>query len=81
MGDGHRRRARGRAAYHPAGLNVGLNLGRAAGGSIPDHLHVHVVPRWVGDSNFMTAIADTQTLPEALDETARKIRTVWSSGA
>jgi ATP adenylyltransferase len=66
-----------RAAYRPDGMNVGLNLGRPAGGSIPDHLHVHVVPRWTGDSNFMSAVANTQTLPEPLDETTRKIRAAW----
>lgn len=66
-----------RAAYRPDGLNVGLNLGRPAGGSVPDHLHVHVVPRWTGDSNFMTAISNTQTIPESLDESARKIRAAW----
>ena len=67
-----------RAAYHPDGMNIGLNLGRPAGGSIPDHLHVHVVPRWTGDSNFMSAVANTQTLPESLVDTATKIRDAWA---
>ena len=70
-----------REAYRPDGMNVGLNLGRPAGGSIPDHLHVHVLPRWTGDSNFMLAIANTQTLPESLVETARKIRAAWPPGS
>jgi diadenosine tetraphosphate (Ap4A) HIT family hydrolase len=64
-------------AYRPDGLNVGINLGRAAGGSITEHIHVHVLPRWVGDGNFMTAIADTRTLPEALTVSATKIRAAW----
>jgi ATP adenylyltransferase len=68
-----------RSVYEPDGLNVGLNLGRPAGGSVPDHLHVHVVPRWTGDSNFMSAIANTQTLPEALVETATKLRGAWAT--
>ena len=55
-----------KAAYRPEGVNVGLNLGRPVGGSVAQHLHVHVVPRWTGDSNFMTATANTRTLPEAL---------------
>jgi ATP adenylyltransferase len=66
-----------KAAYRPEGLNVGLNLGRPAGGSVSEHLHVHVVPRWTGDSNFMTALANTRTLPEALDATAARIRAAW----
>ena len=70
-----------RSVYSPDGLNVGLNLGRPAGGSVPDHLHVHVVPRWTGDSNFMSAISNTQTLPEALVDTADKLRAGWATAA
>ena len=66
-----------KAAYHPGGVNVGINLGKPAGGSVSEHLHVHVVPRWVGDGNFMTAIANTRTLPEALADTAAKLRAAW----
>lgn len=69
-----------RGAYSPQGLNVGLNLGRPAGGSIPSHLHAHVVPRWTGDSNFMSSVANTQTLPESLDASAARIRAAWPSG-
>jgi ATP adenylyltransferase len=68
-----------RSVYRPDGLNVGLNLGRPAGGSVPEHLHVHVVPRWTGDSNFMSAISNTQNLPEALVDTATKLRTGWNA--
>lgn len=66
-------------AYSPEGINVGINLGRPAGGSVSEHLHVHVVPRWTGDANFMTAIANTRTLPEALVDTAAKIRAAWQA--
>jgi ATP adenylyltransferase len=66
-----------RASHNPDALNVGINLGAAAGGSISQHLHVHIVPRWVGDSNFMTSVASTRTLPEPLPLTASKIRDAW----
>lgn len=66
-----------KAAYAPEGVNVGVNLGRPAGGSVSEHLHVHVLPRWTGDANFMTAIANTRTLPEPLVDTASKIRAAW----
>ena len=64
-------------AYSPEGINVGINLGRPAGGSVSEHLHVHVVPRWTGDANFMTTVANTRTLPEALADTASKLRAAW----
>lgn len=64
-------------AYRPGGVNVGINLGRPAGGSVNEHLHVHVVPRWSGDGNFMTSIAEARTLPEPLSESAAKLRRAW----
>jgi len=70
-----------RSVYAPDGMNVGLNLGRPAGGSVPDHLHVHVVPRWTGDSNFMSAISNTQTLPEALVDTTARLRAGWMNAS
>jgi ATP adenylyltransferase len=67
-----------RHAYRPGGINVGINMGRAAGGSISEHLHVHVVPRWNGDGNFMTSVAEARTLPEPLSLSASKLREAWS---
>lgn len=66
-----------KGAYRPEGLNVGINLGQPAGGSISQHLHVHVVPRWTGDANFMTAVANTRTLPESIGHSAAKVREHW----
>jgi len=66
-----------KAAYRPGGINVGINLGRPAGGSISEHLHVHVVPRWTGDGNFMMAVAEARTLPEPLSFSAEKLRAAW----
>lgn len=70
-----------KAAYRPGGVNIGVNLGQAAGGSVNEHLHVHVLPRWSGDGNFMTSVANARTLPEALEVSAAKLRAAWSGCA
>ena len=66
-----------KSALSPHGLNIGVNLGAAAGGSVNEHLHVHVVPRWQGDNNFLVATAQTKSISEALDVTADRLRRVW----
>ena len=63
--------------YAPQGYNVGWNLGRIAGAGVVDHVHLHVVPRWAGDTNFMPVLADTKVLPEHLEETRRKLAEIW----
>ena len=68
-----------KAAYRPGGINLGANLGRAAGAGVPGHLHLHALPRWDGDTSFITAVAEARVLPEPLDETWRKLRAAWGT--
>jgi ATP adenylyltransferase len=64
-------------AYTPDGINVGANIGRAAGAGVPGHVHVHVLPRWAGDTNFVTTVAEARVLPEPLTASYEKLRAAW----
>ena len=67
-----------KSVSRPDGFNVGLNLGRSAGGSLAEHLHVHVVPRWSGDANFITVVGETKTIPQLLRDTRKLLADEWA---
>ena len=69
-----------RRLYQPDGLNLGLNLGKSAGAGVAEHLHLHVLPRWTGDTNFLTVVAETRILPEDLDTTWQRMRAIFVPG-
>jgi ATP adenylyltransferase len=66
-------------AYQPQGINVGINLGRPAGAGVVDHVHIHLVPRWNGDTSFMSVIGNVRVLPEELESTAKRLRPIFET--
>jgi ATP adenylyltransferase len=69
-----------RSLYVPDGINLGMNLGRAAGAGVAGHIHMHILPRWIADANFVSVIGETRVLPETLDETWERIRKAFAMG-
>ena len=68
-----------RAIYKPAGLNLGMNIGESAGAGVAGHIHMHILPRWTGDANFMTAVGETRVLPESLDTTYERLLAAFTA--